>query len=325
MERSLTNLRSSKKTRLQQRLVGGLRGLLLNHPKVIRSRPFSQQHTGTVVANPLLLTPTKAAALSKLATNQGKPSIQTRQTRDDLSNGDPVTAPDLGSERKVRGRPKKAARPIEQTPQAPGSGNQRPTAGTSSGKATKPGARQNQAGGKSSKAQLATAANNPIPIDSSPPPFTDESRERHLAEQPQLPNPTTALTRGALKDHTRNTAPVDLVNQIKIIKRISGLLAENSVGPQSSDTTIIDRQVIFNYKWGYPPLSEEAECVLLAILEDPTVARIMVRTGPDNGGFKSGLEIHRNMNIEGSPDPNPRAVEINALNLKDFLPEIMAQ
>ena len=90
---------------------------------------------------PITTIPTKAAALSKLATNQGKPSIQTRQTRDDLSNGDPVTAPDLGSGKKVRGRPKKAARPIEQTPQAPGSGSQRPTTGTSSGKTTKPGAR----------------------------------------------------------------------------------------------------------------------------------------------------------------------------------------
>lgn len=126
---------------------------------------------------------------------------------------------------------------------------------------------------------------DPIPIDSSSPAFSGESRDSHLVEQPKLQNPTTALSREALEEHTRTTAPVDLVDQIKTIKRISGLLlAENSVDAQSSDTIVVDRQEIFNYKWGYlPPLGEEAECVLIAILEDPTVARIMVRTGPDNG------------------------------------------
>ena len=59
MERFLTKLRSSKKTRLQQRLVGGLRGLLPNHPKGTKPRPSSLQHTLTVVPNPLLLSPNK--------------------------------------------------------------------------------------------------------------------------------------------------------------------------------------------------------------------------------------------------------------------------
>ena len=58
MERLLTKLRSSKETRLQHRLVGSLRGLLPGQPKVIRLRPFGQQHTLTVVSN-LLLSPNK--------------------------------------------------------------------------------------------------------------------------------------------------------------------------------------------------------------------------------------------------------------------------
>ena len=121
--------------------------------------------------------------------------------------------------------------------------------------------------------------------------------------------------------------PIDLVDQIRTIRRISRLLlAENSVEAQSSDTIDIDRQEIFNYKWGYlPALGEEAECVLLAILEDPTVARIMARIGPDSGKFREGLEFHRNVKMSGSSDRDPRAVEINALNLKDFLPETTAQ
>ena len=174
---------------------------------------------------------------------------------------------------------------------------------------------------------MTTAANDPISIDSSPPVFSGEPRDRHLVEPPQLPNPTTALSREALEEHTRNTEPVDIVAQIRTIKRISGLLlAENSVDAQSSDTIVVDRQEIFNYKWGYlPPLSEEAECVLIAILKDPTVARTMVRTGPDNGDFRSGLEDNRNVNIKPSSDPDPHFDEINALNMEDFLPETMDQ
>ena len=236
-------------------------------------------------------------------------------------------APNLDSGQRIRGQPKKAAGPIEQTSQAPGSGNQRRTADTSISKATRPGARQNHTRGKSSKAQLTTAVNDPIPIDSSPPVYSGESHDRHLVEQPKFPNPATALSREALEEHTRNTTPVYLVDQIRTIKRISGLLlAENSVDAQSSDTVVVDRQEIFNYKWGYlPPLNEEAECVLLAILEDPTVARIMVRTGPANGDFRKGLEVDRNVNMERNSDPDPRSDEINALNLEDFLPETMAQ
>ena len=269
----------------------------------------------------------RAAARTKLATIQGKSSIQPRTIREDLSSGDPVTAPDVDSGKRVRGRPKKAAGPIEQTPQDPGSGSQRRPAVPSISKATGPGARQKQTRGKSSKVHLTPAAIDPIPIDSSSPAFSGESRDSHLVEQPKLQNPTTALSREALEEHTRNTAPVDLIDQIKTIKRISGLLlAENSVDAQSSDTIVVDRQEIFNYKWGYlPPLGEEAECVLIAILEDPTVARIMVRTGPDNGNFRSGLEDNRNVNLGPSSDPDPRSDEINALNLEDFLPETMDQ
>ena len=174
---------------------------------------------------------------------------------------------------------------------------------------------------------MTIAANDLTPIDSSPPAFIGESLDKHLVEQPTLQNPTIALSREALKEHTRNTAPVELVDQIRAIKRISGLLlAENSVDAQSSDTIVVDRQELFNYKWGYlPPLGEEAECVLITILEDPTVARIMVRTGPDNANFRSSLEDNRNVNMEPSSDPDPGSDEINALNLEDFLPETMDQ
>ena len=236
----------------------------------------------------------------------------------------PVNASDLNSRKRVHGRPKKATGPIEQTPQAPVSGNQRRTVGTSISNATRSGARRNKTRSNSSTAQLTITSNDPIPIHSSPPAFSGESRDRHLVEQLQLPNPTTALSREALEKHTRDVEPIDIVDQIKTIKRISGLL--NSVDAQSSDTIVVDRQEIFNYKWGYlPPLDEEAECALLAIIADPTIAEIMVRTGPGNGDFRLGLEDNRNVNMERSSDPDPCSDEINALNLENFLQETMPQ
>ena len=269
----------------------------------------------------------QAAARTKLATIKRKSSSQLGQIREDLSSGNLVTAPDTGSGKRLRSRPEKAAGPIEQTLQDPGLGSQRHPASPSITKAVKPRACQNQTRGKNSKAQLTTVAVDPIPADPSPPAFPSESRDSDLVEQPKLRNPTTALSREALEEHTRRTAPVDLVDQIRTIKRISGLLlAENSVDAQSSDTVVVDGQEIFNYKWGYlPPLGEEAECLLIAILEDPTVARIMVRTGPENKNFRRGLESHRNVNLKPNSDPDPCSDEINALNLENFLPETMDQ
>ena len=271
--------------------------------------------------------PKQAAARTKVATNQAKSSIQPRKIREDPSSGDPVTAPDAHSGKRARGRPKKAAGPIEQTPQDPGSGNQRRSAGPLVGKAIQSGARQIQTRGKSSRAPSATAASDRIPIDSSPLASSGVSHDNDLVEQHKLQNPTTALSREALEEHTRNTAPVYLVDQIRTIKRISELLlAENSVNAESSDTVVVDRQEIFNYKWGYlPPLGEEAECVLIAVLADPAIARIMARTGPESGKFRIGLQRGRNVNIEPSLDPDPQSDEINALNLEEFLPETMDQ
>lgn len=73
-ERFLTKLRSSKKTRLQQRLIGGLQGLLPKPPKVIRPRPFSQQHILTVVSNPLLSPNKPLLAAGSLQTEETQAS-----------------------------------------------------------------------------------------------------------------------------------------------------------------------------------------------------------------------------------------------------------
>ena len=263
----------------------------------------------------------QAAARTNLATIQGKSHIQPREIRKDLGSVDPITAPDIESGKRVRGRPKNAAGPIERTPQDSGSGSQRLPTGPSIRKAKQPAARSDQTQGESPRAQLTPVAN------SSSPAFSGESRDSQLVENPNLQNPTTALSREALEKHTRNTAPVDLVHHIRTIKRISGLLrAENSVDAQSFDTIVVDRQEEFNYKWGYlPPLGEEAECVLIALLENPAIARIMARIGPDDGTFRSGLEHNRNVDLEPSLDPDPCTDGINALNLGDFLPETMDQ
>lgn len=174
---------------------------------------------------------------------------------------------------------------------------------------------------------MTTAAIDSIPIGYSPPPaYSGESSDSDVVEQLKLQNSTTALTRKALEEHTRNTTPGVLVDQIRTIKRISRLLLAGNTFEQSPNTIAVDREEVFNYKWGYlPPLGEEAECLLIALLEDPTLARIMVRTGPDDKRFGSGLEEDRNVNPNPSSDPDPRSDEINALNPENFLPETMDQ
>ena len=98
-----------------------------------------------------------------------------------------------------------------------------------------------------------------------------------------------------------------------------------SPGARSPDTVDIDPQEEFNYKWGYlPPLGEEAERIIIAVLEQPELAKIMLRTGPDSKGFRTGLE-KRNVVISESQDPDPRAEEIGGESIKGFLEETADQ
>lgn len=137
----------------------------------------------------------EAATRAKLATIQGKSSIQPPKARVGLSSGEPVTAPDIDFGKRVRGRPKKVAGHIEQSLQDPASGSQRHPVDPSICRATKPGARQNVTRGKSSETQFITAAIDPIPFDSLPSSFSSQSSDSHLVEQEQskLQGPTTAL------------------------------------------------------------------------------------------------------------------------------------
>ena len=273
--------------------------------------------------------PKNAANPNKSSSKKEKSAIQSQRSRADVRTSDPVKKSDSRSGKKSRGRPRSSTNPIERTRQDLESGPQSRSANSSKTKpkTSKRGTRQDQPRGKRSKARLTVAAESPLPVNSSLAAISGEYQRRQPVEQSQLPYPSTALSREALEEHTRSLAPISLTDQIRTIKRISGLLlAGNSVYAQSSDTIDVDPQEVFNYKWGYlPPLGEEAECVLIALLEDLMIANIMGRTSPDSRGFRTGLEVDRNVKIAPSSDPDPCADEINARDLGAFLKETIDQ
>ena len=164
------------------------------------------------------------------------------------------------------------------------------------------------------------------PLGSPQAALNSESWSRHPREQSGLPNQSTALTKEALEAHTLDSAPIAFIDQIRAIKRISGRVL-TGVSPEARpfDAVNIDPQEEFNYKWGYlPPLGEEAERIITAVLKDPELAKIMVRTGPDSKGFRPGLE-KRNVVISESQDPDPRAEEIGGESIEGFLEETADQ
>ena len=165
-----------------------------------------------------------------------------------------------------------------------------------------------------------------IPRGSPQAALNGESRSKHPREQSGHPNQSAALTKEALEAHTRDSAPIPFADQIRAIKRIYGcVLAGISPEARSPDTVDIDPQEEFNYKWGYlPPLGEEAERIITSVLENPELAKILVRTGPDSKGFRPGLE-KRNVVISESQDPDPRAEEIGGASIEGFLEETADQ
>lgn len=289
------------------------------HPKKDQTLLDRSQATKNRAPKP----PVKAARGAKTASRwkkaidssitKGKLSTQSRKSRATPKGSEAAAAaPRSHPRKKARGRPKLIADPIEPTRQALGSGTQTHVSNTSKHETRRPRARLT----------LATK-NSSLPSDSPPAAFNGESRSRHPQEQYELHDRSVALTREALEEHTRSYEPIALADQIRVIKRISG----RGIPPEarSPDTGDIDPQEEFNYKWGFlPPLGEEAERILIAVLEDPKLAKIMVRTGPDNKGFRTGLE-KRNVVISESQDPDLRVEEIGGESLEGFLDEKIDQ
>ena len=258
---------------------------------------------------------------------KGKLSAQSHKSRATPGGSEAAAAPRSNPRKKARGRPKSIAHPIEPTRQDLGSGTQTRFSGTSKRKTHRPRGDTGQARGRRPKAHLTLAAEYPsLPLGSPQAALNGESRSRYPREQSGLPNQSVPLTKEALEAHTRDSAPIAFADQIKAIKRFSGRVG-TGISPEarSPDTVDIDPQEEFNYKWGYlPPLGEEAERIIIAVLENPELAKIMVRTGPDSKGFRPGLE-KRNVVISESQDPDPRAEEIGGESIEGFLEETADQ
>ena len=273
----------------------------------------------------------KTASQSKEATDssttKGKSAVQSRKSRSTPRGSKAAAARRSHPRKKACGRPKLIADPIESTQQDLGSGTRARSPSILKPKITRPkGASGQTRGGPPKAPSTLVSKDSSLPLGSPQGALNWGSwSERSIVRSEPL-DQSTALTREALEAHTLESAPIALADQIRAINRIfgralTGTLAET----RSSDTTDIDPQEEFSYKWGYlPPLGEEAEHIITAVLENPELVKIMVRIGPNSRGFRYGLE-KRNVVISESRDPDPRADEIGGASLKGFLEETADQ
>lgn len=273
----------------------------------------------------------KTASQSKEATNssttKGKSAVQTRKSRLTPRRSKAAAAPRSHPRKKARGRPKLIADPIEPTQQDLGSGTRTRFPGISKLKISRPRGDSGQTRGGQPKARLTLAAkNSSLPLGSPQAALNGRSWSKRPIERSEPLNRSTPLTKEALEAHTRDSAPIALADQVRAINRISGRVLTGTLAEtRSSDTTDIDPQEEFSYKWGYlPPLGEEAERIIIAVLEDPELAKIIFRIGPSSRGFRPGLE-KRNVIISESRDPDPRADEIGGASAEGFLEETANQ
>ena len=273
----------------------------------------------------------KTASQSKEATNsstiKGKSAVQSRKSRSTPRGSKAAATRRSNPRKKARGRPKLVADQIEPIQQDLGSGTRTRSPSISKPNISRPRGDSGQTRGGQPKApSTLVSKDSSLHLGSPQAALNWGSWSERSIERSEPLDQTTALTREALEAHTAESAPISLARQIRAINRISrrdltGTLAET----QSSDTTNIDPQEEFSYKWGYlPPLGEEAERIIAAVLENPELVKIMVRIGPSSGGFRRGLE-KRNVVISESRDPDPRADEIGGASLRGFLQETAEQ
>ena len=266
-------------------------------------------------------------ATQNRSTTKGKSAVRSRKSRSTARDSKAAAASRSHPRKKARGRPKLIADPIEPTQQDLGSGTRTRFPGISKLKISRPRGESGQTRGGQPKAQLTLGANySSLPLGSPQAALDGGPWSKRPIGQSEPLNRSTGLSKEALEAHTRDSAPIALADRIRAINRIFGRVLTGTLAEtRSSDSVDIDPQEEFSYKWGYlPPLGEEAELIITAVLEDPELARIMVRITPNSRGFRSGLEM-RNVIISESRDPDPRADEIGGASLEGFLEETANQ
>lgn len=145
------------------------------------------------------------------------------------------------------------------------------------------------------------------------------SEGRHF---PPLPRPDN-LTEKALAKLAKQLRPIQKKQPTADATDIDRYQYETeSSEPRLSDVESLDSVELFNRKYGYlPPLGEEAAKVLAFVLENPTLAHTMDRTGPERSErFTLGLES-RGVKLKGSKSPDSFVAELQCSNVENFLPE----
>ncbi len=108
---------------------------------------------------------------------------------------------------------------------------------------------------------------------------------------------------------TIETAPSEEDQHIDHGTSLKSFDEESSLSLEQSDL-----EAIFNHRWGYlPPLGEEAEAVIEAIMADSVTTKDVARIGPYSEKFPAGLRF-RNVALDENKDvPDMQADQIRTL------------
>ena len=131
-------------------------------------------------------------------------------------------------------------------------------------------------------------------------------------------NLSNSISEGALQDLTRG------LESIEAARRLNGALepVDNSLKESDSEqepTEIaLDPWTAFTRKWGYlPPLDDDLSKILAEIVENPNLAKSMVRISADSPEFEESLEA-RNVPVLLSEDVDSYADKIKLLKFNKW-------
>ena len=138
----------------------------------------------------------------------------------------------------------------------------------------------------------------------------------------QPPNILQPLSEEALEAHTRNTEVVCANwDYLTANEFASNPLDNNIAARQNSDDSYVDPQEAFNRKWGYlPPFDEGSEQIITFIIDNPALAKTMVRIQPGTSTFGAGL-ADRNVSLIPSDGVDKYKAKVESLSVEDFVNE----
>ncbi|KAI4261086.1 MAG: hypothetical protein L6R42_003713 [Xanthoria sp. 1 TBL-2021] len=161
--------------------------------------------------------------------------------------------------------------------------------------------------------------------EASPPSESSQARtRRNLLDLPteEVPQPATssrALSEQALQELTRGLKSIEEARRRNGGIDLPDGSFEEPDSEQGSAEAGLDPWTAFTHKWGYlPPLDDEASKILIAIIENPNLAKSMARiSASDSSEFEQGLQW-RNVPLSSAEGIDAHAEKIRSLKGDDW-------